>query len=578
MPYLFTRFVLALVWFCALPCGAALPGGTAPLVLDDQRPSGLVASELAVWLDPSHQTDIAQASAQPQRFVAAPALQRHPLDDQSTLWVQLRLERAAHSTSAWTLNVPLPSVDAVTLYQRQATGGWSVQSAGDQLAPSRWSTPGLYPEFDLELPPGVPQEVYLQVRNFKHLSLPIRLASQPQRAAQRLQEVAALGLMLGALLALSGLSVVRYLEHGNRCDLWAALYGLLLLLTVAQLNGMLNLLVWAHLPQGSDYASSVLPVVAVGATLLFVHQLYALSTPARRYDRLLRGTAWLTMGWALGYAVVDHAMADAVGNALMLLATGAGLATAVLAWRGQSPLWRWLVLAYVPPCLGLLRLLAEALGLLPTWWEMRYVASLSVTLSVPLLMYALKLATHDRKELTMRANDLATQDALTGLLTPQAFHTHLQNAYERAVTAREPMALVLVKVVNLEHLRQTLGGTVAEQCLLRAVVKLHRVLRDVDPAGRVDTAHFALLYEGMASREALTARMVQLVASGLTPLPGLTPPVHLQFQVACVMLHENPVAPDSVLAQLDTVLNGMSFHTRRPIRFLEPVPTQPGAL
>ena len=68
------------------------------------------------------------------------------------------------------------------------------------------------------------------------------------RETQRLLEMAALGLMLGTLLTLCLLSLVRYLEHGNRTDVWASLYGLLILLTVAQINGVLNLFVWPGLP------------------------------------------------------------------------------------------------------------------------------------------------------------------------------------------------------------------------------------------------------------------------------------------------------------------------------------------
>ena len=110
------------------------------------------------------------------------------------------------------------------------------------------------------------------------------------------------------------------------------------------------------------------------------------------------------------------------------------------------------------------------------------------------------------------------------------------------------------------------------------MIKLQRVLRDVDPAGRVGTASFALLLEGISTRQKLTERMVQLIASGLIPLPGLTPPVTLQFHVASVLLHENPVPPETALDHLDEVLDAMSPQTRRPIRFLEPVPTQAGAL
>jgi GGDEF domain-containing protein len=318
----------------------------------------------------------------------------------------------------------------------------------------------------------------------------------------------------------------------------------------------------------------VLPVLAMGATLLFVRMLYAISTHFSRYDRFLRGIGVLTLVSALTYAI-DRSAADKIGAAVMLVATTTGLIATLLSWRGNSRIWHWLMAAYLPQYLCLLRMMFESLGWLPIWWELRYAMSLSVALSVPILVFALDEATHGRKERELRARHLPTQDALTGLLTRDALVQELDTAYQRVIDQRDPIALVLVRVVNYEHIRQGLGDQVAENSLLRAVVKLHRILRDVDPAGRVGAGDFGLLLDGVMTRQALTERMVQLIGSGLIPLPGLHPPITLQFHAACVLLHENPVPPEEALAALQALLEGMSNHTRRPIRFLEAPQTLP---
>lgn len=578
MPHLIVRLLLALMCLCASPGWAMNPAPAGTVVLNDGIPSYEITGDVESWIDVGSKASIATLSGRSQKFTTDAALRRHSLTERDTLWIKLRLMRSTGSTAAWTMNIPLPFVDSVTLYQRDDSGGWSAQSAGDTLPQPSWSKQGLYPEFDLQLPIGMPQEMYLRVRNFKHVSIPIRLATVPEREFQRLQETLLLGLMLGTLLALSTLSLVRFLEHGNRSDVWASLFSVLIILTVAQLNGVLNVFVWAHMPEWGNYAYAIAPVVAMGAALLFVRNLHTLSTHYHRYDAVLNLAGWGTILSVLAYAVLARSIADRICYLIFLMATLVGLAASVLSWRGGSPIWRWLMLAYVPQFMGLLRMVAEAIGLVPTLWEMRYVTSVSAAMSVPLLVYALSRTTHDRKELEVRANHLPTQDALTGLLTREVFQTHLSDAMERAIDSRAPIALVLVKVINHEHIRKSLGDPVAEQSLLRAVVKLHRILRDVDPAGRVAAAHFALLLDGVSSRQMLTERMVQLIASGLIPLPGLTPPVTLQFHVACVLLHENPLAPENALAQLDALLDSMSPHTRRPIRFLEPVPTQAAAL
>ena len=522
MPYLLLRRILALATILSLlgglgiaPTQAAESAPAELLVLGDGNASQELGGQILAWLEAGTRATIDEVADAPQSFTPTPALTRHATHSGNTLWLHLRAVRPAGSTATWTLNVPAPYVDAVTLYQRGEGRRWVAQAAGDTLPQAQWSRRGLYPEFALDLPSGVPQDFYLQVRNFKHLSLPIRLATAPQRDIQRQLESVGLGLVVGALLTLAALSVLRYYEHKNRFDLKAAWYGLLVAASVAQVNGVLNALVWSSWPTWADYANSILPLVAVGSSLLFVRTLYALSTHFHRYDRALVAVAWMALGTVAGYILLGREMADRIGTVALFVATTAGLVATVMSWRGGSSIGTWLMLAYAPQFLCLLWLVAEAFGLVTTQWEMRYLMSLSVALSVPTLIYALSRATHDRKEVALRADLLPTQDALTGLLTAQAFQSHVEEAYQRAIEAREPTALVLVSVINLERIRSTMGDTTAEQCMLRAVIKLHRILRDVDPAARIGTARFAVVLEGVRDRQALTERLVKLVASGL---------------------------------------------------------------
>jgi GGDEF domain-containing protein len=119
---------------------------------------------------------------------------------------------------------------------------------------------------------------------------------------------------------------------------------------------------------------------------------------------------------------------------------------------------------------------------------------------------------------------------------------------------------------------------VAEQSLLRSVIKLRRVLRDVDTVGRVGEARFGLILEGVTSRTSVTDRAARLIAAGLMPLPGLKPDVTLQFHVAAVLLRERRVEPREVEESLAELLGSMSPRTRRPIRFLKPEDTLPAPL
>lgn len=567
-----------LLAFCSLwvgPVGAA--DKPAAIVLMDQAAYFEVTTDLSVWLEPARIATIEQVAWAPERFSNVDAQVQHRLDSNNTLWVKLRLRRPPGSQQNWSLNIPLPVTDSVVLYQTDSGNHWTTQSAGNQLPQAMWSKHSLYPEFDLALPAGTDQDIYLQVRNFRSLNLPLRFTPTQQRDAQRLGEFAALGVILGSLLSLCLLSLIRYVEHRNQADLMASAYGLAITLTIAALNGVTGALLWSDTLFWSSYAQTALPPVTIGLALLFLRDLYAISTRHRRYDIVLVSTGWLAIASTFSMLLLDRATAHLIITTVTFLAAVVGMIGSQLSWRFRSAIGRLLFASYVLQFVAMMRLIAESWGLVPYWWEFRYLTSLAIALSVPLLMYALSRATHDRKELAVRANHLPNQDALTGLLTRAAFMEQYASAYERVISDGEPVAVVLISVINHEHIRQAYGDTTAEQCLLRAVIKLQRVLRDVDPAGRVDTHRFALLLEGVADKDALNQRMVQLIASGLIPIPGLEPEVNLQFQVACVLLHHNPVTPERVLDELGGLLQDMSPRTRRPIRFLEAPPTHPVA-
>jgi len=574
MPSLLRHFLLTIFCLCGSLAWANDPLADGVIALNDNVPAVQVRADVRSWIDEGSHATIALVAGGSVNFKPDQADDYYPLNKFDTLWIKLSVKRPMGNTAQWTLNVPLPFLDSVTLYQADAAGRWVAQRAGDSVGQSEWPRQGLYADFELALTDSAPKDLYLQIRNFKQVGVPIRLATAQHREKQRQQELLGMGLMLGALLSLAILSMLRYVEHRKAVDGWASLFGLLIATTIGQINGVMNAFIWAPLPEIGNYASSVLPVVTVGCALLFVRNVFALHVHYRRFDRFLSSVGWGTVVSVFIYAFADRFIADRVCAMVMIFATLIGMIATFLSARDGSSVARWLMFALLPLFFAVLYMVADAAGFVPNLWQMRYLTSLGVAIVVPVLLYALSQLTHDRKELVVRANHLPTQDALTGLLTPEVFQTHLETAVQRAIDHREPLALVMVRVTNHEHIRQAYSDTTAEQCLLRAVVKIQRILRDVDPAGRVGTAEFALLMEGVATRQALTERMVKLIGSGLIPLPGLVPEVTLHFHAVCVMLHDNPVPPARVLDDLRDLLAGMSPHTRRPIRFLEALPTE----
>jgi GGDEF domain-containing protein len=578
MPLSFARFVWFVLSLAGVAAWAVEPVDAEPrITLSSDASGGTPSVPLFAWIEPGRSASIERASSAATRYTSASPEQTHPTDSTNTLWLKLEFVRMPGAPDQWSVNLPLPYLDDVVLHQRDASGRWRSQHAGDQLARDLWSKRGLYPDFDLlPMPQSVPTTVYLQIRNYRQTMVPVRVIGQSEGEQSRLGEMMMLGVLMGSLLSLSILSFIRFVEHRNKTDLLASGFGFCIAITLGQLNGVMNAFIWTDGSLWGDIAGSALPPLGMGMSLLFLRNLYALASRHRRYDRFLVMCGWLTMGTSLTLVVMDRAIATAIINVTVGLATMVGLSASVMSWRYGAPVGRWLVASYSLQFVTVLQMVLQWWGVsFPDFWQMRYVTTMAIASSVPLLSYALSRATHDKKELAFRADHLPQQDALTGLLTRDAFVNQMGEAYLRVIKHGEPVALVLVNVINHSHIRQAYGDTTAEQCLLRAVVKLHRVLRDVDPAGRLNTAQFGMVLEGVTDKETVNERMVRLIASGLIPLPGLEPEVTLQFQAACVLLHHNPLTPDSALLELNGLLNDMSPRTRRPIRFLEAPHTHP---
>lgn len=570
-------FLCWLLW--GLTAGIAQAQVDTPIPLDGSHSSLQISGTLAALIERESSIGIGGISKPTSPgFAPHAAEQQFALREGHTLWVRLRLERGPDAPADWTLHLPLPYLDYAALYQPKGKGGWSKQLAGDTTAVAQWDRPSLYPDFTISLPEPGMHEVYLEVRNFKPVVLPLHLATKTLRDRQQELENLGLGTLMGMLIMLIGICVIHYLQSRSTADGWYTGYAVLVTVVTINATGLSGMWLWPTSPLWSNYAHMALPVLGVGGTLLFVRHLSSLDVGYPRLAKTLYACGLAAMPIALLTAAIDRQTADHINSAYLTTGPILTVVATLLTWRRGYPVSKWLFMAYVPQALAVLVLVAQMWHLLPDWWQSRYLLVLSIAVTVPLLQQALHTRIRERREAEERAKALPTQDALTGLLTAPLFQQQVEHALARARHDGDPSAIVLVDVVNFKFLRDSYGDAVAEQCLLRAAVKLHRVLRDVDPAGRLDSARFGLVLDGVHDRQALTERMVRLIASGLIPLPGLKPEVTLQFHVACVLLSEVIPQQETILEELGNVLEGISPRTRRPIRFLEPATTLPAPL
>ena len=569
---------LLLCWLWIGAAAAATPAQAVVALGDEQ---GLIdAQEVGqAWVDPTGTATLEQvlqpgkASFQPTRSDTI-----YSLGEKGNLWLHYRLARGKNERNGWLLAFPMPALDAVTVYQQDGRGQWMGQTAGDTMAVTAWPEPGRYPHFRLDLPSGQARDVYVRIRHLTSANFPVQLLAEAAYD-QRIQvEYLGLGLTFGALMLLIAACLAQSLVYRDGAYAWYALYALVTMLGVSAYTGVAAHLLWPGFGALRDAPPASLAVLAVAAALLFVRSLTGISARHPLLDRVVYWAGLAGIALAAVFPLLDKSVGLAALAVYVIGTSFMNIAIAVAGWRRGDVVGAWVLVAYLPYALALIASVVRMFGWLPVSFGTQYAIVVAMTVQVPLLLVALNIRSRERHGAEIREQALSSQDALTGLLAPHLFHDRLRQVVARYKRDKENSALVFIDLVNYPRIKDYYGSAVAEQSLLRSVIKLRRLLRDVDTVSRIGEARFGLILEGVTSRIAVTDRAARLIAAGLMPLQGLKPDVTLQFHIAAVLLDERTAEAPQLVEALDELLGGMSPRTRRPIRFLEPETTEPAPL
>lgn len=556
----------------------ANPAQAQPIVaLSDAKPTLDVAAASLSWVDSDGQAGIDQlAGGHPGAlFVPSVADTVHSLGPHAALWLHYRFARSSGSRQDWLLEFPLPLLDLATVYQRAPSGGWIAETAGDTVPVSSWPEPGRYGHFRLNLPDNGVHDVYVRIQHQTEVSIPVRVSTRGN-LTQRLQlEYLAIGVVFGALVLLIIACVAQSWVYSDRAYGWYSVYAVIMVLVVAAWTGVAGHLLWGNFSTWNNMAQGFLAMLGGGSALLVVHHLCGTGSRHKWFERLAYWTGMAGAPLALAYLVLERGLGIGLLGTYLVAVVALGTSRAYMTWRRQDVVGFWVLAAFSP--LGLVTLLTviSILGLFSLSWLSHYGLMAALTIEVPLLLVALNTRSHERHAVEAREQAMSSQDALTGLLAAHLFHDRFKQVVGRAQRHKEPAAVVYIELVNYRYIKKTWGTAVAEQSLLRSVIKLRRLLRDVNTVGRIDEARFGLILEGVASRPPVTDLAARLIAAGLMPLKGLKPEVVLQFHVAGVLLSERLGSHEEISTALADLLHSMAARTRRPIRFLEPESTHP---
>ncbi|WP_186510921.1 sensor domain-containing diguanylate cyclase [Caenimonas sedimenti] len=574
----------------ALLLGLAAPGARAAptpagtpkietLVLRDAQQAIDVEDLAEVWIDTRGDATIEQVASRDglARFQPAQPGTIHSLGPAAALWLRYRLVRGINERQDWLIEFPMPVLDRVTVYQAEGTR-WRGETAGDTMAVERWPEAGRHPYFRLELPHGQAFDVFVRIRHVTSANFPVRLTTGFAHN-QRIQlEYLGLGCTFGALLLLILACLAQSWVYRDSVYAWYALYALVTALAVAAYTGVTAHLLWPGFGILGDSPQSMLAFLAGASALLFVHNLVGIPARFHWLDRLIFGLGVAGLLLAVTPPFLPKMPGLMLLSGYMVASILIVVAVALAAWRRGDVVGLWVFAAYVPLTLSVAASIVRLFGWLPVSFGTQYAVVVAMAIEVPMLLVALSIRSRERHGAQIREQALSTQDALTGLLAPHLFNDRLRQVVARHKRDQDSAAIVFIDLVNHSRIKDYYGSAVAEQSLLRSVIKLRRLLRDVDTVSRIGEARFGVILEGVSSRTSVTDRAARLIAAGLMPLSGLKPDVTLQFHIAAVLLDERPMDAHELVDGLVSLMASMSPRTRRPIRFIAPENTHPSPL
>lgn len=164
-------------------------------------------------------------------------------------------------------------------------------------------------------------------------------------------------------------------------------------------------------------------------------------------------------------------------------------------------------------------------------------------------------------------HELAEHDSLTGLHNSGAFTDRYRRALERAVAAREPIAIVLMDVDQLKAINDKFGHSAGSEALVHVADAVRHSKRAADVAARWGGDEFAILLEG--ADEAAAMRVAEGVIAYLQASPVLlertTVPVSVTIGICAAA---RPSASSDPFAAADRALLAGKAHGRNTIEMV----------
>jgi two-component system, sensor histidine kinase LadS len=475
------------------------------------------------------------------------------LSASSAMW--LRYELPGRSSQLdWYLKLEGPPfMNRISLYERNAAGQWTEQTAGDHVPNAQWARPGISPNF--KLMPSTQGVVWLRIEEFPSPSRPaLVLIDENEYRAVQMRGLLLIGCYFGFCLLVLYLGVVYWRLH--RDSIFVAYVAYVACMIGLQLcfTGVGQAVFWRTAGAWNDVIVAFFAVWVVATGLWFTRQIVVLARHSPWLDKFVKGWCYFGFVFPFVYALLISPATLGIVNLYGILSVLLSLGITLWAWRQGEAYGKWATLAFLPLHLAYIFPGLRLAGVIEDGFMTQFAFLIGSAIEIPALLYLLHRRAKEYGENAARLQSVRTTDALTGLPILPVLEVRLSDAMARAQRQGTHCAFLIVELQNYAQIVSAHGRLAGERALVLMASRLQKSVGSIDTVCRLSDTRMGVVMEPAVSPLLASETAQSMVTKGLMRLTPDPQEIVHAYCVGYMLLPQLGMAADALLSEVPDLL------------------------